>query len=146
MAKMTLQQYTKRLKEMHGYRIKENLAFLHTVYGLWIQQIIEDANGFGLITVLNPLDGDVQFKLTDTGKKHARDYIRELNAKRKEILDAGKDSADETDIPTVEEIEKDINFVGIDEDGEYVNGWGVTDNYDADGPLLLKIGRDFEVA
>ncbi len=143
---MTFNEYTKKL-EKKGYRIKETLAFIDTPYGLWIQKIIEDAQGFGLVSVLNPCrDKDPEFRLTDKGKLAARNYIRELRAKRKEILDAGKDTADETELPTEELIEEDVNFLGIDSDGEYYNGWGVTDHYDADLPLLLKIGRDLEVA
>ena len=142
---MTYNEYVEHLKS-EGYRVKENLVFLQTVYGLWIQEIIECYDGFGLVTVLNPLDVNIKFALTKTGRRHVNDYIHQLQAKRKEILDAKKDTADETTIVTAKEIEEDINFIGIDSDGEYVNGFGVTDNYDADYPILLKIGRDFEVA
>lgn len=87
------------------------------------------------------------YVLTNEGKDRVRGYIRELRAKRKEILDAGKDTADETKIPTAEDILSDISFMGIDWDDPsgpcYVNGWGVTDNYDADYPLSLNLGRDF---
>lgn len=85
--------------------------------------------------------------LTDYGKKLVEKYIDELYAKRKEILDADLDTVYETDIPTVEDILSDIKSIGIDwEDPDgacYYNGWGVTDNYDADYPLLLKYERDF---
>nr|WP_297765850.1 hypothetical protein [uncultured Butyrivibrio sp.] len=84
------------------------------------------------------------WKLTLEGKANANLYIRELEAKRKEILDARKDTAENTNIPTLEDIEDDVNFIGVDNDGEYYNGWAVTDNYDADYPLLLKVGRDLE--
>lgn len=71
-------------------------------------------------------------------------YSQHAVAKRKEILDAGKDTADETYLPTVEGILSDLNFgVGIDEDGDYFNGWGVTDHYNADDVLGLRIGEDF---
>lgn len=140
---MTYQRYCELLKRK-GYRIKGNLTFLDTPYGVWIERIVESPPGsFGLVSELGPREQNTEFELTDYGKRMVANYIRELTAKRKEILDAGKDTADETTLPTVEEIEQDINFVGIDSDGEYVNGWGVTDNYDADTPLLLKIGRDF---
>lgn len=85
--------------------------------------------------------------MTENGKKIAKAYIRELEAKRKELLDAGKDTAAETSIPTVEDILSDIEYVGISWDDPngpcYYNGWAVTDNYDADQPLDLKLGRDF---
>ena len=85
-----------------------------------------------------------EFILTDYGKRAVKDYIAELAAKRKEILDAGKDTAEETELPTMEDIIADVNSLGIDDSGEYYNGWGVTDHYDADLPILLKIGRDLE--
>lgn len=81
------------------------------------------------------------FLLTEHGKKCVEDYIAELKAKRKEILDAGKDSADDP-LPTADDILSDVNDLGVDDDGEYYNGWAVTNNYDADYPLLLKVGRD----
>lgn len=84
--------------------------------------------------------------LTKSGRKAAETYIRELEAKRKEILDAGSDTADETTLPTVEDIEADIDFIGLDaNDGDpsYYNSWGVTDSYDADKPICLEYGVDF---
>ena len=87
---------------------------------------------------------DVEYVLTEEGLRKVKQYVKELDAKRKEILDAGKDTIDETPNPvTVEDIEEDINFTGIDEDGEYYNGWYVTDNYDADYPISLMLGVDF---
>ena len=80
---------------------------------------------------------------TETGRRKAEQYIRELNAKRKEILDAGKDTADDTVIPSPEDILADIEFIGMDDEQEYYNSWGVTDNYDADGPIALTYGTDF---
>ena len=82
------------------------------------------------------------YKLTNHGKEIATKYIHELEAKRKEILDARLDTIDDIALVTLEDIECDVNFEGLDEDGEYYNGWAVTDNYDADYPLLLKFGRD----
>ena len=88
----------------------------------------------------------LNFKLTKHGKRVVESYIRELEAKRKEILDAGKDTADETELPTAEDILSDVSFTGInwdDSDGPcYYNGWAVTDHYDSDLPILLKLGRD----
>ena len=83
------------------------------------------------------------YRLTNLGIRSCEHFIRECNAKRKEILDAGKDTADETNIPTVEDIECDINFIGIDQYGEYLNSWGVTDHYDSDYPLRLILGSSF---
>ena len=87
------------------------------------------------------------YLLTKEGERRANEYIRELEAKRKEILDAGKDTAEDTHLPGKDDILSDIAFTGIDWDDPdgpcYVNGWGVTDNYDADYPLRLNLGRDF---
>lgn len=81
------------------------------------------------------------YVLTDEGRKECESFILECIAKRKEIIDAGKDTAEETNIPTVEDIESDINFFGVDEDGDYYNNWGVTDNYDYS--IWLTLGVDF---
>lgn len=64
-------------------------------------------------------------------------FITECNAKRKEILDAKLDTADDTNIPTEEDIISDIE-VFIDNDGDYYNCWGVTDNYDSNCLHLTK--------
>ena len=56
----------------------------------------------------------------------------------------GKDTAEETNLPSEEVILSDLNFgVGVDEDGDYYNGWGVTDHYNADTILGLSLGKDF---
>ncbi len=76
--------------------------------------------------------------LTQEGKNEVDFYIRELKAKRKEILDAGLDTANETHLPTEKDILSDIAW--SEDNGEYFNCWGVTDNYDADAPLVLNRG------
>ena len=82
--------------------------------------------------------------LTTTARLMVERYIEELKAKRKEILDAGKDTADETEIPNLEDIYSDVGFTGFDEDGAYFNNWAVTDNYDSDLPLVLTEKDFFE--
>ena len=77
-------------------------------------------------------------QLTDLGKQEVKTYIREAEAKRKEILDAGMDLADETQLPKEDDILMDIEH--FEEDNEYCNSWGVTNNYNADYPLYLKRG------
>lgn len=77
-------------------------------------------------------------KLTELGRAEVNTYIREAEAKRKEILDARIDTADDTWLPDEDDILMDIEH--FEEDGEYCNGWGVTDNYNADYPLYLKRG------
>lgn len=81
------------------------------------------------------------YKLTKHGKEVVKHFIKECNAKKKEILDAELDKAEDTNIPTIEDIESDIDAF-IDEDGEYYNCWGITDNYSS-FPLCLKDGIDF---
>lgn len=86
----------------------------------------------------------MEYILTKLGKQKAADYISECVAKRKEILDAGIDTANETDLPTEADIVSDLNNgVGIDEEGDYFNNWGVTDNYITDYPICLSINEDF---
>ncbi len=88
----------------------------------------------------------MEFTLTEEGERKVQSYVDELKAKRKEILDVGLDTANETNLPEIADIEADVNFTGIDGDGEYYNSWGVTDNYDADAPIVLVYGKDFVAA
>ena len=82
--------------------------------------------------------------LTEHGKKECQRFIKECKAQRKEILDAKIDTADDTNLPTIEDIECDINFSELDdENNDYYNCWGVTDNYDSDNVLHLEYGIDF---
>lgn len=82
------------------------------------------------------------YKLTKHGIKECEKFIAECVAKRKEILDAEIDTADDTFLPTIKDIEDEIE-VFIDDDGEYYNFWGVTDNCNSDYAIALKIGIDF---
>lgn len=82
--------------------------------------------------------------LTETGMEKVAWYLQELRAKRKEILDAGKDTAFYTDLPTISDILSDIE--SFEEDDEYYNNWGVTDNVDGDEALNLKRGKDYVAA
>ena len=79
--------------------------------------------------------------LTRQGKEKVRLYLDGLKEKRKEILDARKDTADDTELPDEEAISSDIEW--SEEEGEYWNCWGVTDHYDADLPLCLNKGTDY---
>lgn len=84
--------------------------------------------------------------LTEEGLRHVNIYIRELMAKQVELLAAKKDTADDTEIATVADILSDIDEETTEEvDGvlEYINGWPVTDNYEADYALRLEYGKDF---
>ncbi len=81
------------------------------------------------------------FKLTEGGKRKVDNFISECRAFRKELLDAGKDTANETMIPDTEDILSDIECCFVDGDEGYHNSWGVTDNYDLD--ISLYYGEDF---
>lgn len=106
-------------------------GFLSDEFGWCVKSFSIDNNGYS-------------YKLTKTGLDKVNAFIRECEAKRKEILDAGKDTADETTIPSVDDIISDITYgEGVDEDGDYYNLWGVTDNYNSDYPCALTKGVDF---
>ena len=86
-----------------------------------------------------------ELEYTEKGKEKVKTYIKELEAKRKEILDAGKDTADDTYIPTLEDILDDASYWFDEEGREYYNSWGVTDNYNADDAICLILGEDIEI-
>lgn len=96
------------------------------------------------IDINEKIDTDKYYKLTEIGRKKCEIYIADLKTKRKNILDAGIDTADETFVDyTPDEIFEDLLDFGIDTDGDIYNGYGVTDHYDADAPLGLTLGEDF---
>ncbi len=86
-------------------------------------------------------------KLTFQGEEAVKEYIKELETQRKEILDANKDTADDTEIPSIDDIISDIELSDFfaDEKEDYYNNWGVTDNYNSDYPLHLAVNEDFIV-
>lgn len=82
------------------------------------------------------------YVFTLNGYRAVEHFIAECAAKRKEILDAGIDTANETVLPTSSDILDDVNIgVGLDEENEYFNSWGITDHYSS-YPLLLVVGKD----
>ena len=87
----------------------------------------------------------MRYVFTASGYRTAKRFIAECAAKRKEILDAGIDTADETELPTTQCILDDVNeSIGLDEDNEYYNCWGITDHYNS-CPLSLIVGEDLIV-
>ena len=84
--------------------------------------------------------------LNENGKEKIRIFLKELAAKRKEILDAGKDTADETALPDEKDILCDAECFDFDDDGNYMNFFGCTDHYDSDKPICLNKYTDFEKA
>lgn len=84
----------------------------------------------------------MRYVFTVNGYRTAKRFIAECAAKRKEILDAGIDTADETELPTAQDILDDVNTgVGLDEGNEYFDSWGITDHYSSH-PLSLFVGED----
>ena len=84
--------------------------------------------------------------LTEEGLRHTNEYIRGLWTKQIELLSAKKDTADDIEIATVADILSDMDKYTVKDVGdglEYLNGWPVTDNYEADYPLRLEYGKDF---
>ena len=88
----------------------------------------------------------MRYVFTVYGYRTAKRFIAECAAKRKEILDAGIDTADETELPTAQDILDDVNVgVGLDDENEYINSWGITDHFGSQ-PLLLIVGEDIILA
>lgn len=84
----------------------------------------------------------MKYTYTPMGRLKACHFIRVCEVKRKEILDAGIDTADETELPTAQDILDDVNTgVGLDEENEYFDSWGITDHYNSH-PLSLVVGED----
>ena len=84
----------------------------------------------------------MKYTYTPIGRLKACHFIRVCEVKRKEILDAGIDTADETELPTAQDILDDVNTgVGLDEENEYFDSWGITDHFDSH-PLSLVVGED----
>lgn len=84
----------------------------------------------------------MKYTYTPMGRWKACHFVRECEVERKKILDAGIDTADETELLTAQDILDDVNTgVGLDEDNEYYNCWGITDHYNSH-PLSLVVGED----
>jgi len=86
----------------------------------------------------------MKYIFTEKGKKNAKNYLANLMAKRKEILDAGLDTTEEFDCAnlTIEVLLEDAVDVGFDEDMQAINGYYVTDHYDSDNPYCFTLGED----
>ena len=84
------------------------------------------------------------YRLTEKGREYVKTWIAGLEEKRKEILDAGLDTCEETILPDIDVIEDDIALFADKKEGEYLNGWGVTDNINYDEPLQLNEGINYE--
>ena len=90
-------------------------------------------------------ENTTEYELTPQGREECKRYLKELQAKRKKILDAGIDTVHETSIDyTPEELLEDVLLFGIDEYGDAWNSYGVTDHYTYEFPLNLRLGEDFK--
>lgn len=87
---------------------------------------------------------EIAYVLTKTGKKKIQEFILECEKERRNILDNHLDTANETILPTEEDILADI-YDFINEDGSYCNAWAITDNACSNEMLSLNIGEDFDV-
>lgn len=83
------------------------------------------------------------YRLTEKGREYVKTWIAGLEEKRKEILDAGLDTCEETTLPDVGDIEDDINEFADKEERCYINCWGVTDSTDYDEPIQLDESIDY---
>lgn len=81
--------------------------------------------------------------LTNTGLTKIRKFITFLRIKQTDRLMTEVDTADDTMIPTVDDIISDISYF-IDEDGDYFNGWNSTDNDDPEF-ISLSVNEDFTI-
>ena len=81
------------------------------------------------------------FRLTEQGKRHIEHFIADCEALKKDILDAKKDTADDTTLPTAEDILADMKCWYVDGDEYYYSVWGITDNYSRD--IALEYGTEF---
>lgn len=84
--------------------------------------------------------------LTEVGLWNVDKYLDELSSQQAEMVANGEDTADDIEIATVADILSDIDEHTVQDVGdglEYINGWPVTDNYEADYVLRLEYGKDF---
>ena len=75
------------------------------------------------------------------GMRKIQTFLVACAKKRKEILDAGMDTVDDTKLPTMEDIERDIKEK-MSRYGKYLSNWKITDNYESE-TLCLKQDTDF---
>lgn len=80
--------------------------------------------------------------LTKKGLETFTKFIHDCEIERDRLLANNLDTNEETKLPTVEDIISDIN-VFEDEEGEYCNNWGITDEYNSPYPLCLQRNVDY---
>lgn len=81
---------------------------------------------------------NVEIRITEAGMKNIEAFLRECKAKRKELLDASKDTAEDVELPVYADIAEAIEPT---EDGIWTETFNVTDNSDL--TIRLDEGVDF---
>ena len=80
---------------------------------------------------------------TEKGIMTVKKYIAGCEEKRRHILESGIDTADNTELPTPDDILNDMNsLICVDNEGNYYNMWAVTDHHLSDYMLILEYGKD----
>lgn len=80
----------------------------------------------------------VEISITETGMKNIEAFLRECEAKRKELLDAGKDTAEDVRLPVFADVAEAIEPT---EDGIWTESFEVTDHTDL--TIRLDEGVDY---
>ena len=85
----------------------------------------------------------IEYKTTKAFEEKLSSFIKECLAKRKEILDAGKDTSNYCNPLTRDVVIADI-LCGddVNDYGVYMSPWGVTDKYDSDKMFECKVRTD----
>lgn len=89
-----------------------------------------------------------EYTFTKQGKKKAMQYLAELKVKRDALVKTGLDTVEVADANelTIDDLLDDAIATGFDDDGESINGFFVTDNYDSDRPYCFEYGIDIKEA
>jgi hypothetical protein len=88
----------------------------------------------------------MKYELTQTGRRKVESYLEECEKKRNEILKSGIDTTTEfiTEVWKVSDVEFDLqNLANAEKEGEFNEGYLITDDIYFDYPLILKEGLDY---
>lgn len=82
------------------------------------------------------------YRLTEIGRQTVKNYIKDMREKQLFYLENKYDKADFDMIPSVKEVEDDLNWE-VDNRETYRKTWQVTYCFDADETLELAYGLDY---
>ena len=88
----------------------------------------------------------MKYKLTQTGRRKVENYLKECKKKRNEILKSGIDTTTEVikQVWKVSDVEYDLqSLANAEKEGEFNEGYLITDDIYFDYPLILKEGSDY---